>query len=162
MSSAVPEGEERAVSALERATTVPDLLRDACVALVELLDARACAISRVLGDVLVTLTEHAPAGETLQLGQGYLITDFPLTVEVIELGESRIASLLDGESDRREAELLEALGFDTLLMVPLLVAGQCWALVEVYRRDGPPFTLEDAGLAEHLVGRAGELVERLS
>ena len=161
MGSAVPEGEARAVSALEGATTVPDLLRDACVALVELLDARACAISRVLGDVLVTLTEHAPAGETLQLGQGYLVTDFPLTVEVIKLGESRTASLLDGESDPQEVELLEALGFDTLLMVPLLVGGQCWALVELYIRGQATFPPEQVQLAEGFVARTGELVEQL-
>ncbi len=161
MASAVPEGEARAVSALERATTVPDLLHAACVALVELLDVRACAISRVLGDVLVALTEHAPAGESLQLGQGYLITDFPLTVDVVERGESRTASLLDAESDPHEAELLEALGFDTLLMVPLLVGGQCWALVELYVRGQATFPPEQVQLAEGFVARVGVLVEQL-
>jgi len=161
MGFAVPEGEARAVSALERATTVPDLLRDACSALVELLGARACAISRVLGDVLVVLTEHAPAGETLQLGQGFLITDYPLTQEVIAVGESRTASLFDGESDRQEAELLEALGFDTLLMVPLFVGGQCWGLVELYLRGQATFPPEQVQLAEGFVARAGALVEQL-
>jgi GAF domain-containing protein len=161
MGSAVPEGEARADKALERATTVPDLLREACIALVELLDARACAISRVLGDVLVTLTEYAPDGETLQLGQGFLITDFPLTQEVIKTGESRGASLLDGASDPQEAELLEALGFDTLLMVPLLVGDQCWALVELYTRGQATFPPEHVKLAEGFVARAGALAEQL-
>ena len=121
MGVAVPEGEARAAEALERATTVPELLRASCVALVELLDASACAISRVLGDVLVALTEYAPAGESLQLGQGFLVTDFPLTQEVIRRGESRAASLLDDDPDPQEAALLEELGFDSLLMVPMLV-----------------------------------------
>ena len=57
---AVPEGEARAAEALERATTMPELLRATAVALVELLDASACSISRVLGDALVIVTEHAP------------------------------------------------------------------------------------------------------
>jgi len=162
MGSAVPEGAARAAEALQRATTVPDLLRTTCAVLAEMLHGQASVISRVLGDVLVPLSEFAPGGESLQLGQGFLIPDFPLTQEVIRRGESRRVSLHDDEPDPQELALLEAFGFDELLMVPLAVAGQCWALVEVYRRDGPPFTLEDAGLAEHLVGRAGELVERLS
>lgn len=161
MGSAVPEEAARASEALERATTVPDLLRVASAALVELLEARACVISRVLGDVLVVLSEHAPAGESLQLGRGYLIPDFPLTQEVIGRGGSRTASILDEDPDPREIALLEELGFDSLLMISLTVSGQCWALVEIYVRGRATFPSEHVRLAEGLVARTGELVERL-
>jgi GAF domain-containing protein len=161
MGSAVPEGEARAAEALDRATSIPELLHTSCVALVELLDARACAISRVVGDVLGALSEYAPAGESLQLGQGFLITDFPLTQVVIEAGESRVVSLLDDEPDPREAALLEALGFDSLLMVPLAVGGRCWALVEVYLSGKATFPPEHVKLAEEIVARAGALIEQL-
>ena len=161
MGSAVPEGEARAVAALERTKTVPELLRASSVALVELLGARACAISRVLGDALVIVSEYAPGGESLQLGQGYLITDFPLTQEVVKLGESRAVSLHDESPDPDEVAVLEELGFDSLLMVPLAVNGQCWALVEIYTRGQATFPPEHVTLAEGLVARTGVLVERL-
>ncbi len=159
---AVPEGEARAGEALERATTVPELLRASAVALVELLEASACSISRVLGDALVIVTEHAPAGERLSLGQGYLVTDFPLTQEAIASGESRLASLLDADTDPQEAAILEELGFDSVLMLPLLVGGRCWALVEVYTRGLATIPPEQTALAEGLVARTGVLVEQLS
>jgi GAF domain-containing protein len=158
---AAPEGEARAAEALERATTVPELLRASAVALVELLDASACAISRVLGDALVILTEHAPGGESLQLGQGYLVTDFPLTEEVVRRGESRAVSLHDEVPDPHEASVLEELGFESLLMVPLSVGGECWALVEIYRRGQATFPPEQVTLVEGFVARAGALVEQL-
>lgn len=157
-----PEGEVRAIAALERATTVPQLIRETAVALVELVDARACAISRVLGDVLVLLSEYAPAGESLQLGQGYLVTDYPLTQEVIRQCEPRSASLLEADCDPEEAALLEALGFDSLLMVPMVVNEQCWALVEVYLRGQATLPREQVTLVEGVVARAGALVEQLS
>ncbi|MGZ4381994.1 MAG: GAF domain-containing protein [Gaiellaceae bacterium] len=161
MGSAVPEGEAGAAEALERATTVPDLLRAAAVALVEAAGAQACSISRVLGDALVILTEYAPGGESLTLGQGHLVTDFPLTQEVIRTGEARAVTLLDDGRDPQEAAVLEELGFDGVLMMPLPVGGECWALVEIYTRGRATIPAERAALAEGLVARAGALVEQL-
>ena len=57
--------------------------------------------------------------------------------------------------------MLEELGFDSLLMVPLPVGGECWALVEIYRRGQATFPPEQVTLAEGFVARAGALVERL-
>jgi len=158
---AVPEGEARAAEALERATTVPDLLRATAGALVEVTGAQACSISRVLGDALVILTEHASGGESLTLGQGYLVTDFPLTQEVIRTGEARAATLFDDDPDPQEAAVLEELGFDGVLMMPLQVGGECWALVEIYTRGRATIPPEHEALAEGLVARAGVLVEQL-
>ncbi len=159
---AVPEGEARAAEALERATTVPELLRACAVALVELLDAGACSISRVLGDALIIVTEYAPGGESLQLGQGYLVTDFPVTEDVVRHGEARAVSIHDAEPDPQEVSVLEELGFESLLMVPMPVGGECWALVEVYRRGQATFPPAQVTLAEGFVARAGALVEQLS
>jgi hypothetical protein len=53
---------ERSVAALEAKTTIRGLLGTACRELVELLDATACAISRVIGDLLVGLDEHTTSG----------------------------------------------------------------------------------------------------
>ena len=161
MGSALPEGSSPANEAMERATTVPGLLQAVGAELVELLEARACTVSRVVGDVLVLLVEVAPGGESLQLGLGYLIPDFPLTQDVIARGEPRAVALRDDDPDPREAALLQELGFDSLLMLPLAAHGQCWGLVEVFGSSRSRFGGQDAKLAEAVVARAGALLEPL-
>ena len=47
------------------------------------LDAPACTISRVIGDLLVDLVQHRREGSMDRLGHGYLISDYPLTRAVI-------------------------------------------------------------------------------
>jgi hypothetical protein len=58
-------------------------------ALVDATGSSACAISRVVGDVLIMLAEHASDGRTLQLGLGFLVSDFPLTAAVLTDREPR-------------------------------------------------------------------------
>ncbi len=44
--------------------------------LIDRLEADACALSRVIGDVLILVAERVPDGTTLLQGQGYLISEF--------------------------------------------------------------------------------------
>lgn len=150
----------RSAAALEAETTVRGLLGAACRELVDLLDATACAISRVIGDLLVGLDEHTRSGRPLAHGHEYLISDFPLTREVVESGEVRWLSRLDESPDATEAALLERLGFESLLMVCLPTQRGCWGLVEVYSERGR-FGEEQAELAERLAAHTGRLLERL-
>ena len=66
---------QRAAAALEREQTVRGLLETACRELVEMLDAKACAISRVVGDLLIGLAEFSQGNGPLELGHEYLISD---------------------------------------------------------------------------------------
>ena len=150
---------DEAVSALAGETTIRGLLGSACRELVDLLDATACAISRVIGDLLVGLDEHARSGRPIAHGHEYLISDFPLTREVVESGEPRWVSRTDPGADREEAALLASLGFESLLMVCLPANGGCWGLVEVYREHGV-FDEHQAGLAARLAKETGSLLER--
>jgi hypothetical protein len=122
-----------AAELLEREQTVPGVLRTSCVLLTNELEAHACNLSRVVGQLLVDLCEHSRDGRRIQLGRGYLLPDFPLTQEVIERCEPRIVSLLDPDVDRSEAALLRDLKFDSLVMLPFVVDESCWGLFEVYR-----------------------------
>ena len=61
-----------------------------------------------------------------------------------------------------EAEVLRELGFESLLMVPLQVGGEPWALVEIYDRDERSFDDEDERLGRALAERVGERLERLA
>ena len=111
-------------------------LASLCAMLVDELRADACAISRVLGDVLIQIGEHVTDGGTINTGQGYLASDFPLTVEVLRDAVPRRVWTGDPQADAEEVRLLLAFGYDGLLMLPLVLDGGVWALVEVYRRGG--------------------------
>jgi len=151
----------RSTAALEAETTIRGLLGAACRELVELTGATACAISRVIGDLLVGLDEHTTGGRPLSHGHEYLISDFPLTRDVVESGEPRWLSRLDENAEENEAALLERLGFESLLMVCLPTSDGCWGLVEVYSEHGR-FGEEDAELAARFAARTGELLESLN
>jgi hypothetical protein len=151
---------ERSLAALGAETTIRGLLGSACREAVTLLDASACAISRVIGDLLVGLDEHTTSARPLAHGHEYLISDFPLTREVVDSGEARWVSRLDSDADEHEAALLRELGFESLLMVCLPSKGACWGLVEVYSEHGR-FDETQAELASRLAAEAGSLLERL-
>jgi len=154
------QSEQAALDRLEAETSIRGLLGAACRELVIVLDATAAAISRVIGDLLVGLDEHTVSGRPLAHGHEYLISDFPLTREVVESGEVRWVSVSDEDAEPSEAELLEKLGFDSLLMVCLPANGGCWGLVEVYAQDAH-FGEQHAQVAARLAARTGELLERL-
>ena len=128
-------------------------LASLCALLVDDLRADACAISRVLGDVLIQIAEHVPDGGTLNTGQGYLASDFPLTVEVLRDAVSRRVWTQDPQADPEEVRLLRQLGYDGLLMLPLVMQDGVWALVEVYRR-GAGFSDVEASAGERMLGEA--------
>jgi hypothetical protein len=137
------------------------VLSTLCRQLVEELGASGCAISRVLGELLVPVTEHTVDGRKLIIGQGYLVPDYPLTARVLERGEPVTLSLADPDPDPDEAGLLAELGFESLLMLRLALGGKPWALVEVYGDGGRRFEAADVRRAEALVAAAeSELATR--
>ena len=154
------ESIKRATTALDREQTVRGLLDTACRELVETLEASACAISRVVGDLLVALAEFSRGPGPLELGHEYLISDYPLTLEVVQSGEARTVSLLDDAPEPNEAALLERIGYESLLMVCLPSSGDCWGLVEVYA-DTTRFDEQQADLAAQIAQATGRQLERL-
>src|SRR6478672_4874612 len=140
---------EQAVDALRTQNTVRGLLETTSREITETLDASACMISRVVGDLLVSLVEFSRGERAPDIGHEYLISDYPLTHEVITAGEPRTVSLLDEAPEQSEAELLEKLGFESLLMVCMPSGGSCWGLVEVYG-EGIRFDDGQAGIANSI------------
>ena len=121
----------------------------------------ACLVSRVIGDVLVIVAAHTSDGRDLPLGHGYLISDYPPTRATLESRTPLALSLADPALDAGEAEILREFGYEDLLMIPLVAAGETWALVEVYRADGPPFGAEEVDEAVQVVGRFARLLDEL-
>ena len=141
--------------------TVPGLLGATARAYVELLDAPACTISRVIGDLLVDLMQHQKSGKPDRLGHGYLISDYPLTRAVIEGRRPQTVSQDDPEPDENELKLLRELGYDALLMVAIEGGDGAWGLVEVYGEKGRSFKEEEVELAQEIAGEVGEILKLL-
>jgi hypothetical protein len=156
-----PGRHDNAEAALRTASTVPELMRTAARVAAELLGGDGCAISRILGDVLVELAEFAGTRRTLYLGHGYLVSDYPLTREVIERRETRTVYAPDPEADEAEVAILGELGFSALLMVPICVADGVWGLAEIYREGVHRFVNADADRARRLFDVVGERVAEL-
>ena len=157
-----PPGQVVAVTERLRAeNTVPGLLGATARAYVELLDAPACTISRVIGDLLVDLMQHQKSGKPVRLGHGYLISDYPLTRAVIEERRPQTVSQDDPEPDENELKLLRELGYDALLMVAIEGPEGAWGLVEVYGEKGRRFKEEEVELAQDLASEVGEILKQL-
>jgi GAF domain-containing protein len=150
-----------ATERLRAEKTVPGLLAATARAYVELLDAPACTISRVIGDLLVDLMQHQKSGNPDRLGHGYLISDYPLTRTVIEERRPQTVSRDDPEPDENELKLLRELGYDALLMVAIEGGEGAWGLVEVYGEKGRRFKDEEVELAQDLAVEVGEILKQL-
>ena len=156
----VNERQQRALEALSGATTLPGLLHTTTHELVEVVDGLACAISRVVGDVLIQVAEYAEDGRTLVLGHGYLITDFPVTESALRNDEPAVVSVLDPEPEPGEAALLGELGLDSLLMLPLSGPSGPWGLAEVYV-NGRRFDGDEIARARTVAAAFGERLATL-
>ena len=150
-----------AAEQLRAATSVAELLSTTARAFVEVLDAPACTISRVIGDLLVDLVQHRREGRADRLGHGYLISDYPLTRTVIELREPRTVFASDPDADPAETSLLEELGFDSLLMLAITTEDTAWGFVEVYA-NGRRFESPDVDRAQALVVEVEDVLVRLA
>jgi GAF domain-containing protein len=150
-----------AAEQLRGASSVAELLGLTAESFVGVLDAPACTISRVIGDLLVDLVQHRREGMVNRLGHGYLISDYPLTRAVIEDREPKTVYTGDPDADAAETTLLAELGFDSLLMLPIEAEDAPWGLVEVYG-NGRRFETADVDLARALAAEAGEGLRRLS
>jgi GAF domain-containing protein len=150
-----------AAERLGTAQTVAALLPATARAFAEVLEAPACTISRVIGDLLVDLIQYVQDGKQDRLGHGYLISDFPLTRTVIEEREPLTVYVGDPKADAKEIGLLNELGFDALLMVAIEAEDGPWGLVEVYGEKKRRFSDGDLELARDLAGEVGGILQRL-
>jgi GAF domain-containing protein len=142
--------------------SVASLLGASARSFAELLGAPGCTISRVIGDLLVDLIQHRETEGLNRLGHGYLISDYPLTRQVIEGREPRTVFIDDPDVDPAEARLLRELGFDSLLMVALEENDAAWGLVEVYGQKGRRFKDDEIDLARELAAEASEALANLN
>jgi diguanylate cyclase (GGDEF)-like protein len=150
-----------AAPVLWRETTVQGVVDRLCKALTFTVGATGCLISRVTGPQLVDLAAHALRDVRLAADSIYLIDDFPVTKSVLDGMEPRSISFLDDDLDRAEAFVLRDLEMSCALLMPLVVHGRAWGLVELYDMRLRRYTPEQESVAEFLVGVAGNRIEAL-
>jgi GAF domain-containing protein len=148
-----------AAKAIAAEETVAGVCSRLCKALVFVVGATGCSASRVVGDYIVDATEHALRQVSLGDEAAYRIADFPLTAEVLQSGEARAVSFVDGDVDPAEAFILRDLGMNALLMLPITVSGSPWGLVELYEMRHRRFGEDDVAVAEFVVAQAAKRLE---
>jgi diguanylate cyclase (GGDEF)-like protein len=158
-SGAVLSDAMNAAKTIESERTVAGICDRLCKALVFVVGATACSASRVLGDYVVDATEHALREVSLGDEAAYRIADFPLTAEVLRTGEPRAVSFVDGDVDPAEAFILRDLGMNALMMLPIVVGGRTWGLVELYEMRLRRFGDDDVAVAQFLVAQAERRLE---
>jgi GAF domain-containing protein len=148
-----------AAKAIESETTVAGVCDRLCKALVFVVGATGCSTSRVLGDYVVDATEHALREVSLGDEAAYRLSDVPLTAEVLRTGEPRTVSFADEGVDPAEAFILRDIGMNALMMLPIMVRGRAWGLVELYEMRLRRFGEDDLAVAQFLVAQAQRRLE---
>jgi transcriptional regulator with GAF, ATPase, and Fis domain len=150
-----------AAGAIWAEQSVADVLERLGKAIAFVVGATATNISKVEGTRLTDTTKHALRDIDLGDDYAYLIADYPVTQEVLETATVRSISFLDDDVDAGEAFVLRELQMNAVMLVPLVVHGGAWGLVEIYDMRLRRFTTEDEALAWFLVGQAGRRIEAL-
>lgn len=158
--SALMEAGEAAL-ALWREHSLRGVLDRLCKSLTFSVGATGCNVSRVVGPRLVDVAAHALRDSSLAADTSYLIDDFPVTKAVLETLETGSISFLDNDLDRAEAFVLRDLEMSCALLMPLVVDGRAWGLVELYDMRLRRYTREQQAIAEFLVGVAAHRLEAL-
>ncbi len=123
--------------------------------------ATGCVISRVEGPRLTDVARHSLRDIDLGDEVAYLIADFPLTRTVLDSRESKSISFLDEDLDQAEAFVLRELRMNCCLLVPLVVDGDSWGLVEVYDMRLRRFADDAAAAIEFLTALTALRLEEL-
>lgn len=150
-----------AATAIAGEPTVDAVLARASKTLTFVVGATGCNVSRVVGERLIDSVAHSMRG-TNSLGENaYLIDDFPFTKHVLVTKESKAISFLDDDLDPAEAFVLREFKMNCALLLPVVVNGESWGLVELYDVRLRRFTKEQQAVSEFLVSVAARRVEAL-
>ncbi len=150
-----------ASAALWAETTVERVLERLGKAIAFVVGATATNISKVDGDQLTDTAQHALRDVDLGGQKAYMISDFPVTQEVLETLTARSISFLDDDLDGAEAFVLRELQMNSALLVPVVVHGKAWGLVEIYDMRLRRFDADETAVACFLVGQASRCIEAL-
>jgi len=134
------------------------MLRIASRHLTTLLNANACLVSRAENGLLRELADYACTTRQLPRGLSYYLTDYPTTASVLMTGKPCSVSASDPDADPAELFVLREMDMQAVLLVPIVVEGEGWGLIEVYDTRPRVFTGLERGLAEVAAAQVGSLL----
>ena len=152
-----------AAQSLAGGDDVAEMLAGLSRQMTEFLDASACLISIYDADAGLVRDRAGYARTPYSwdtTAEEYDLGDYPRTLEVLTSGNP-YACRLDGRRvDPTEARFLVELGFRSLLMLPLPVDGEPFALIEIYDARPRAFGEGEIRLCQALATEAGVMVSR--
>jgi hypothetical protein len=122
----------------------------------EELQADTICLSRWLSDEQIVETVAESGGTR---AERFAVTEYPLTERVLRDQQAAQVLVGDPEADRREVELLLALGMRSLLMVPVVSQGETLGIVEAYSETERPWTRTQINRARIISNQFGSMMQ---
>jgi putative nucleotidyltransferase with HDIG domain len=134
------------------------MLRIASRHLTTLLNAKACLVSQVEDGLLREVADYACTTRQVARGLSYYLTDYPTTASVLLSGKLCSVSADDPAADPAELFVLREMEMQAVLLVPIVVEGEGWGLIEVYDTRARRFSGLERHLAEVAATQVGSLL----
>ena len=123
-----------------------------------ILGAQSVALSRLVGTGLNQRLVTWASDDQCD-SESYPVAAFPETARILKTGEAAIVSRADPSADPAEAALLEELGAESGLMVPLIALGEPVGLLEVFTADDGPFSRERITIARTIAHQLAMMMQ---
>ena len=106
------------------------------------------------GDVLETLAETREYDRSV-----WDLSEFPLTARVLRSQEAVQVMVGDPETEPSEVDLLLSLGYGSVLMVPIVHAGESVGVIEAYCRDERAWARTEINRARIIANQFASLIQ---
>ena len=134
------------------------MLRIASRELTLMLNGEACLVSQVEDGLLREVADYACTNRQVARGLSYYLTDYPTTASVLATGTLCSISADDPGADSAELFVLREMEMQAVLLVPIVVEGRGWGLIEVYDARPRVFSGLERHLAEVAATQVGALI----
>ena len=107
--------------------------------------------------VVETLAESGEQAEE----EFFPVEEYPATAGVLERHEAVQIMVGDPIADRAETELMFSLGFRSMLMVPVVLHGECLGIVEAMTHEERPWTRTEINRARIVANQLASVIQSL-
>jgi PAS domain S-box-containing protein len=153
-----------ASAAVSSSLALDEVLNTVARQLARALDVSMCSISGwdPVKETVTTLVHQDifPGAEPGDVGVSYALSDYPATARVLEERSPLVVQVSSQDADAAEARLLEQMGQESLLMIPLVARDRVLGLLELYEsRHSREFSADDIRLGQALANQAAVAIE---
>jgi putative nucleotidyltransferase with HDIG domain len=134
------------------------MLRVSSRELTLMLNAEASLVSQLEDGLLREVADYSSSDQQVARGLSYYLADYPTTAQVLESGVPCSISADDKAADPAELFVLREMEMQSVLIVPLIVEGRTWGLIEIYDTRTRVFSGIERYLAELAATHIGALL----